>query len=107
MCINRPLTDLQGMSTGETPNSETRAMVRAHEELCDMLGISINDTRIRRTRSVIGRPPDFDPTNVMSIYSDVSGRLGSGRPASLPPPSDMAEIQAADVRDQPQIISGP
>lgn len=61
-------------------------MVRAQEELYDMLGITINDHRSRRSRSVIGLPSDSGHTEhpvspASRSHHDV---LNTGRRASLP-----------------------
>ncbi|KAG6839663.1 hypothetical protein C0991_000408 [Blastosporella zonata] len=86
---NLPLTrssTLTGVSTEfPTPSSDTRAMVRAQDELYDMLGIPVND-RARRSRSVIGLPGDAEPVASPS-YSYYEAPPNTGRRASLPPPS--------------------
>ncbi|KAJ7595026.1 hypothetical protein C8J56DRAFT_1023431 [Mycena floridula] len=76
---------------GFTPSSETRAMVRAHEELCDMLGISITDTRTRRTRSVMGRSREDSDVST-SYESRRQSHSSSGRPTSLPGSSQLSEV---------------
>lgn len=75
-------------------------MVRAQEELYDMLGITINDHRSRRSRSVIGLPSDSGHTHPESpacrSHHDV---LNMGRRASLPgsPQQDQRDALAANV----------
>lgn len=93
-----PLRSSTGLGSMDgTPSSETRAMVRAHEELCEMLGISATDIRARRTRSVIGRRQDSDSAVPLSIYS-IDSRSGfNGRPTSLPHSSHLFDSHAADV----------
>ncbi|KAG7095669.1 hypothetical protein E1B28_006386 [Marasmius oreades] len=83
------VTDLRTSTTGlysdATPSSETRAMVQAHDELCDLLGIKM-DPRPRRSRSVI--------ENSQRISSSVSGssRRTSSRPLSMPDDSGLTEV---------------
>ncbi|KAG6811623.1 hypothetical protein H0H92_006587 [Tricholoma furcatifolium] len=93
---NLPLRNstLTGGSTTElsTPNSETRAMVRAQEELYEMLGIPTND-RARRSRSVIGLPGDSEPQVVSPSHINYDAPPHTGRRASLPP---SARLQPPD-----------
>lgn len=58
-------------------------MVRAQEELYDLLGISANENRSRRTRSVIGLPGGVEQEASPS-YSYYNDMPNSGRRASLP-----------------------
>lgn len=96
---NAFLTPIQGLSTdGVTPNSETRAMVRAQEELYDMLGIS-NDKRVRRSRSVIGI--DQLESSPVTLSSAVS----SARPISLPGNSMLPDAYNAMTADVSIILS--
>ncbi|KAF9463278.1 hypothetical protein BDZ94DRAFT_1218569 [Collybia nuda] len=81
-----PLRSSIGASTsGITPTSETRALVRAQEELYEMLGIGLNELRPRRSRSVTGLPGNpghtQHPNSPTSHPHDV---LNTGRRASLP-----------------------
>ncbi|KAG5641553.1 hypothetical protein DXG03_004788 [Asterophora parasitica] len=83
---NLPLrtSTVTGLSVeGPTPTSETRAMVRAQDELYEMLGIHPNE-RARRSRSVIGVPgeSEFSQHLASPSYSDVPPN--TGRRASLP-----------------------
>ncbi|KAG6857523.1 hypothetical protein H0H87_002148 [Tephrocybe sp. NHM501043] len=83
---NLPLRSsaVTGVSTEfPTPNSETRALVRAQDELYDMLGIPVTE-RSRRSRSVIGLPGDSEPAASPS-YSHYDAPPNTGRRASLPP----------------------
>lgn len=78
-------------------------MIRAHEELCEMLGIGANDpNRSHRSRSVIGTSRD-DSEMLLSPYeSRPISNLSSGRPASLPGPSHLSEVynsMTADVSE--------
>ncbi|THV05740.1 hypothetical protein K435DRAFT_646716 [Dendrothele bispora CBS 962.96] len=90
-------TDIPGISTeAHSPNSATRAMMKAHEELCDMLGIKMVD-RPRRSRSVGGRG-DIEK---MTTQSPSRPQSSGGRPTSLPDRSQLTEayqVMAADVR---------
>jgi len=73
------------MSTSElTPNSGTRALARAQEELCDLLGITLDDTRPRRSRSV-GPGQSLQVPSSINPQSETpnSGRRNSERRASL------------------------
>jgi hypothetical protein len=73
------------MSTSElTPNSGTRALARAQEELCDLLGITLDDTRPRRSRSV-GPGQSLQVPSSINSQSEApnSGRRNSERRASL------------------------
>jgi hypothetical protein len=73
------------MSTSElTPTSETRALARAQEELCDLLGITVDDIP-RRSRSV-GPGQSLRVPSSMYSQSDIpnSGQHNSERRASLP-----------------------
>ncbi|KAF5384185.1 hypothetical protein D9615_003240 [Tricholomella constricta] len=94
---------ITGLSTeGPTPTSETRAMVRAQEELYEMLGIQPND-RSRRPRSVIGLPGESELSQQAASpsYSHYDVPPNTGRRASLPgsaaPPSDPYNTFTADV----------
>ncbi|KAF9261753.1 hypothetical protein L218DRAFT_905267 [Marasmius fiardii PR-910] len=78
-------TSTTGMSSEATPNSETRAMVQAHEELCDLLGIKM-DIRPRRSRSVI------ENTQRVSSPTSGSSRPTSSRPMSMPDNSGLTEV---------------
>jgi len=71
-------------------------MMRAHEELCDMLGITMMDNRPRRSRSV-GEKTDIEAKSRSPSRPQSSG----GRPSSLPDKSQLTEayqVMAADVR---------
>ncbi len=88
---------LQGLSTdGFTPTSETRAMVRAHEELCEMLGITMNDTRPRRRPRSLTMPPR---ENEETAPMPVERRSSSDRPNSLPAGSRLSEAYNAMIVD--------
>ncbi|KAG6835658.1 hypothetical protein H0H93_016058 [Arthromyces matolae] len=104
---NLPLRNstITGGGSGEfsTPNSDTRAMVRAQEELYDMLGIPMNE-RSRRSRSVI-LPGDSEPQLVASpsYISYFEPPPNTGRRASLPPsaplppdPLSLANVWTSD-----------
>ncbi|KAK7460863.1 hypothetical protein VKT23_008793 [Stygiomarasmius scandens] len=90
-----PGTSTTGISTeAHSPNSATRAMMRAHEELCDMLGITMIDNRPRRSRSV-GEKTDIEAKSRSPSRPQSSG----GRPSSLPDKSQLTEayqVMAAD-----------
>ncbi|KAF8062323.1 hypothetical protein FPV67DRAFT_1421617 [Lyophyllum atratum] len=101
---NLPLRSSTGASTaGPTPNSETRALDRAQDELYDMLGIPVNDHRSRRSHSVIGLPGDselaYQVISPSYIHYDVPPN--TGRRASLPEtaalPPDPYNALTADV----------
>ncbi|GLB39915.1 hypothetical protein LshimejAT787_0704250 [Lyophyllum shimeji] len=104
---NLPLrsSTVTGPSTeGPTPNSETRAMVRAQEELYEMLGIPMNDHRSRRTRSVLGVPGESDLSQQVASpmgYPQYEVPPNTGRRASLPGsaalPPDPYNAWTADV----------
>lgn len=84
---NLPLrsSTVTGASTdGPTPTSETRAMVRAQEELYDMLGIPKNDRRSRRSRSVIGLPGESELSQQAASPLGYEVPPNTGRRASLP-----------------------
>ncbi|KAF8892975.1 hypothetical protein BD779DRAFT_1508058 [Infundibulicybe gibba] len=90
-----------GISTGiPTPNSETRAMVRAQEELYALLGVSLTEKHVRRSRSVIGLgSADLAVHPRVSSPTQVSVEAPSHtRPASLPGVSslDIYDPAAAD-----------
>jgi archaellum component FlaC len=93
------LTFSKGISTGPTPSSETRAMLRAQDDLYEMLGIVSNDTRSRRSRSVIGIPGE--PEQVVSpSYSYYDPPPSTGRRLSLPgspTQPDTFQAMAADL----------
>lgn len=94
---------LQAMSTdGPTPSSETRAMVRAQEELYELLGIPMNDSRnARRSHSAIMSPPVSSTESQHFLSAGQSARRpDSSRPSSLPADSTLADvynIMTADV----------
>jgi hypothetical protein len=78
-------------------------MVRAQDELYDMLGISVNDHRSRRSRSVIGLPSEYDhiqhPNSpIPNTHTDVPN---INRRASLPgtpaPQPDTYQALTANV----------
>lgn len=75
---------------GNTPNTETRAMARAHDELCDMLGIG-NDFRPRRAQSVIGQTRVQGKEENLGEVSTRSSTSGS-RPLSMPDRSGLTEV---------------
>ncbi|KAF9029518.1 hypothetical protein BDZ89DRAFT_1065306 [Hymenopellis radicata] len=89
-----PTRSSMGLSTdGFTPTSETRAMVRAHEELCEMLGITMNDTRPkRRPRSLIIPPRENEEIPI-------------DRPNSLPAGSRLSEAYNAMIVDRQAILT--
>lgn len=91
-----PARSSAGVSTdGFTPNSETRAMIRAHEELCEMLGISIAETRTRRTRSFVVPVRDDESSSGLAVPSTSSrphSNTSSGRPTSLPGSARLSEV---------------
>ena len=75
-------------------------MVRAHEELCEMLGITMADTRPRRPRSLIVRPSDEDiPVTRTSPEQAPTRRSSSDRPNSLPGGSRLSETYNAMIVD--------
>jgi len=71
------------MSTsGPTPTSGMRALARAQEDLYEMLGISVDEARLRRPRSAGYRPDQL--LFVPSALNSHSEAPSSGRRASLP-----------------------
>lgn len=102
---------LQGLSSdGYTPSSETRAMMRAHEELCEMLGITMQDTRPKRSRSLI--VPSSANTSAGAFPVEIVVKSPPPpqrreRPTSMPDHSRMSEARTAftiDVRVQPSLV---
>lgn len=77
-------------------------MVRAQEELYDMLGISVNDHRARRSRSVIGIPGESEPQVGSPSYSYYEVPPNTGRRASLP--GSVASTDAYDALEGVSII---
>lgn len=92
-----PMRSSAGMSTdGLTPNSETRAMIRAHEELCEMLGIGLRETRARRPRSFVISRDDAESSALAVPSSGTrpisSNATSSGRPTSLPGSARLSDV---------------
>ncbi|KAL0579914.1 hypothetical protein V5O48_002085 [Marasmius crinis-equi] len=92
----------QGMSTDATPNSATRAMVQAHEELCDLLGIKM-DVRPRRSRSVM-EPPQ-DRLSVGGSGPPDPSRPTSSRPLSMPDSSGLSEVYNVMTADRKAMLA--
>jgi hypothetical protein len=85
------------MSTsGPTPNTETRALARAQDDLYDLLGITIDESRPRRPRSAGSRPEQL---LLIPSINPQSEAPSSGRRASLPgtPQPDVYNSLTADV----------
>ncbi|KAF8219638.1 hypothetical protein L208DRAFT_823633 [Tricholoma matsutake] len=81
-----PIRNSVGLSmsttSGLTPNTETRALVRAQEDLYELLGITMDDTHPRRPRSVGAMPEQ-----TLQIPSSMNSQADlpiSARRASLP-----------------------
>ncbi|KAK0469123.1 uncharacterized protein EV420DRAFT_9410 [Desarmillaria tabescens] len=84
-----------GFSTdGFTPNTETRAMIRAHEELCDMLGITSKDLKPRRALSLIASPSNGERARTPEPRH--RRRSSCDRPSSLPDSSGLSHVYKAD-----------
>ncbi|ESK88647.1 hypothetical protein Moror_3050 [Moniliophthora roreri MCA 2997] len=100
------ITDLRtsttGLSTDVTPNSETRAMVQAHEELCDMLGIKM-EIRPRRSRSVIEQPQER--LSMSTNSSRPMSRNPNGRPLSMPDDSGLNEVYNVMTADRNAMLA--
>ncbi|KAK7062901.1 hypothetical protein VNI00_000398 [Paramarasmius palmivorus] len=96
-------TSTTGLSTDVTPNSETRAMVQAHDELCDMLGIKM-EIRPRRSRSVIEHPQErlsISPNSSRPI----SRTSPNGRPLSMPDDSGLNEVYNVMTADRHAMLA--
>jgi hypothetical protein len=74
--------------------------MRAHEELCDMLGIP-HETRPRRSRSVNAvTRDDHELLSASPLASRPNSNVGTSRPTSLPGTNGLSEVynvMTADV----------
>lgn len=79
-----------------TPNSDTRALARAQEDLYDMLGITIDDNLPRRPRSLGSQPEQFLQ---FPVSANPQSEGSSSRRASLPGSAqpDLYNSLTADV----------
>ncbi|KAJ2925342.1 hypothetical protein H1R20_g11742, partial [Candolleomyces eurysporus] len=84
---------------GITPNSETRAMVRAEEELYTMLGLSVPDSGMKRSRSLVGHLPSAGLSP-----PPMATRPALQRRSSLPGEATLIEAQNAMVADQNAVV---
>ena len=86
-------------------------MMRAHEELCEMLGITMQDTRPKRSRSLI--VPSSANTSAGAFPVEIVVKSPPPpqrreRPTSMPDHSRMSEARTAftiDVRVPPSWCS--
>ncbi|KAG5219834.1 alpha beta-hydrolase [Salix suchowensis] len=100
-------------SNGVTPTSETRALVRAQEELYDMLGITLRETHtaLRRSHSVSDRPPDFNISTLYPSgdsrqrYSDASSGGPGTRRSSMPNHTGLHQVYTAMTADVSQSLA--
>ncbi|KAJ3515608.1 hypothetical protein NLJ89_g1656 [Agrocybe chaxingu] len=94
-------------SGGVTPNSETRALAEAQDELYAMLGITNPDRRLRRSRSAAGlllSPPPVTagPSTLLNVRpSDIN----PSRRSSLPGDSTLAEAYNAMAADRNAVLA--
>ncbi|KAK0498784.1 hypothetical protein EDD18DRAFT_50647 [Armillaria luteobubalina] len=101
---NLPSRISTGISTdGITPNTETRAMIRAHEELCDMLGITSKDLRPRRALSLL--TPAFHDEQAGTPEPRHRRRSSCDRPNSLPDSSELSQVYKAMTVDPNGILT--
>lgn len=83
-----------GISTdGITPNSDTRAMIRAHEEVCEMLGITSKDLKPRRALSLV--VPQSNDEEAITPELRHGRRSSCDRPSSLPHSAGLAQVYKA------------
>ncbi|TFK75679.1 hypothetical protein BDN72DRAFT_450169 [Pluteus cervinus] len=104
----------QGLSTDPTPNSETRALFRAQEELYEMLGIPPTEKKVQRSRSLIARGglAVDEESSYSQLTPAISPRLrrrssvlGLQRPTSLPGDSRMSGVYSAITLDQQALLA--
>ncbi|KAF5365252.1 hypothetical protein D9758_005391 [Tetrapyrgos nigripes] len=96
-----PKTSTTGISTeAQSPNSATRAMIRAHEELCDMLGITLIDRRPRRSISFGGKGDAKTKAR-----SPARPYFSSSRPSSMPDSSQLTEAYQAMAADRHAMLA--
>ncbi|PBK84645.1 hypothetical protein ARMGADRAFT_1088114 [Armillaria gallica] len=101
---NLPSRISTGISTdGMTPNTETRAMIRAHEELCDMLGITSKDLKPRRALSLL--TPASHGEQARTPEPRHRRRSSCDRPSSLPDRSELSQVYKAMTVDPNGILT--
>ncbi|KAK0194424.1 hypothetical protein F5146DRAFT_436361 [Armillaria mellea] len=101
---NLPSRISTGISTdGITPNTETRAMIRAHEELCDMLGITSKDLKPRRALSLL--TPASHVEQARTPEPRDKRRSSCDRPSSLPDRSELSQVYKAMAVDPNGILT--
>ncbi|KAF9491527.1 hypothetical protein BDN71DRAFT_1510293 [Pleurotus eryngii] len=106
-------TSSTAYSNGVTPTSETRALVRAQEELYDMLGITLRETHtaLRRSHSVSDRPPDFNISTLYPSgdsrqrYSDASSGGPGTRRSSMPNHTGLHQVYTAMTADRKAMLA--
>ncbi|PPQ66428.1 hypothetical protein CVT24_007194 [Panaeolus cyanescens] len=113
-----PLRSSAALSSRLTPTSENLALVRAQDELYQMLGLRYPERTIRRSRSVGSglpvkspalnlshqQPPPPQPAILSALPSSQSPDLGSRR-ASLPGDSGLAETYNVMAADRNAILA--
>ncbi|KAL0071253.1 hypothetical protein AAF712_001819 [Marasmius tenuissimus] len=92
-------TSTTGFSTDATPNSATRAMLQAQDEVCDLLGIKM-EPRPRRSRSVIEHPHER-----LSVAGTNPSRPTSSRPLSMPDDSGLTEVYNVMTADRNAMLA--
>ncbi|KAK0484722.1 hypothetical protein IW261DRAFT_853452 [Armillaria novae-zelandiae] len=101
---NLPSRISTGISTdGITPNTDTRAMIRAHEELCDMLGITSKDLKPRRALSLL--TPGYHDEQARTPEPRDRRRSSCDRPSSLPDRSELSQVYKAMTVDPNGILT--
>ncbi|CAA7269931.1 unnamed protein product [Cyclocybe aegerita] len=90
-------------SGGVTPNSETRALAEAQDELYAMLGITNPDRRLRRSRSAAGLL--LSPPPVTALLNVRPSDINPSRRSSLPGDSSLAEAYNAMAADRNAVLA--
>ncbi|KAF9011839.1 hypothetical protein BDQ17DRAFT_1420247 [Cyathus striatus] len=98
-----------GLSTDMvTPTSEMKALAEVQEELYRMLGLSVPDTRLRRSRSVLGlSSPPISAAMASSPFGGSTSHdaLGISRRLSMPGSSTFAEAHSAMMADRDAMLA--